>query len=88
MEKRIGVIGIFLTDFSLAEKVNELLHQARNMIIGRMGIPCKDQGIMVISLIVNGTTDEIGALTGRLGRIDGVSVKTGISGHSGGISVK
>ena len=84
MEKRIGVIGVFLTDFSLSEKVNGLLHQYRAIIIGRMGIPCKEQGIMVISLIVNGTADEIGTLAGRLGRITGVSVKTGISEHTDG----
>ena len=88
MEKRIGVIGIFLTDFSLAERVNELLHESRQIIIGRMGIPCKDKGVMVISLIVDGTTDDISTLTGRLGRVGGVSVKSALSGHTGGVSVK
>lgn len=79
MDKRIGVIGIVIEDLSHISEVNEILHQYGNVIVGRMGIPYKERGVNVISLIVDGTTDEIGALTGKLGKIKGLSVKSALS---------
>lgn len=79
MDNRIGVIGIVIEDLSEINKVNDILHQYGNIIIGRMGVPYREKGVNVISLIVNGTTDEIGALSGKLGKIQGLNVKSALS---------
>lgn len=79
MEKRIGVIAIVIEEFESANLVNEILHDFAYIIVGRMGIPYKERGISVISLIVDGGTDEISALTGKLGKIKGVNVKSAVT---------
>lgn len=79
MEKRLGVVAIVVEDLEKAEDVNSVLHEFSNLIVGRMGIPYKDRGVSVISLIVDGTTDEISAMTGKLGKIIGVSVKSALT---------
>lgn len=79
MHKRLGVIGIVIEDLSAAEEVNTVLHDFAQVIIGRMGIPYKERGVSVISVIVDGTGDDISALTGQLGRIRQVSVKTALA---------
>lgn len=76
MEEKIAIIGLFISDLNSATKVNDILHKHGGMIIGRMGVPCKDKGLSVISVIVNGTADDISALSGSLGRLDGVTVKS------------
>ncbi|MBC2581331.1 TM1266 family iron-only hydrogenase system putative regulator [Clostridium sp. DJ247] len=75
MEKRIGVVGIIIENREKAKEVNEILHKYGEIIVGRMGIPYKERDISVISLIVDGTTDEISAMTGKLGKIPDVQVK-------------
>ncbi|NYB75819.1 CopG family transcriptional regulator [Sedimentibacter hydroxybenzoicus DSM 7310] len=79
MENRIGVVGIIIEDLTFIAEVNEILHQYGEIIVGRMGIPYKEKKVNVISLIVDGTTDEIGALTGKLGKLKGLSVKSALS---------
>ncbi len=79
MPKRLGVVGIVIEDLSAAEEVNAVLHGFAHAIVGRMGIPYKERGVSVISIIVDGTGDDISALTGRLGRIRQVSVKTALA---------
>lgn len=79
MDKRIGVVGIVIEDLVHISEVNEILSQFGSIIVGRMGIPYRERGVSVISLIVDGTTDEIGALTGKLGKIIGLSVKSALS---------
>ncbi|MBO7682774.1 MAG: iron-only hydrogenase system regulator [Clostridia bacterium] len=74
--KRMGFIGILVEDLSAADAVNEALSQHGKLIVGRMGIPYRDRGVSVISLVVDGTNDEVSALTGTLGRIPGISVKS------------
>jgi putative iron-only hydrogenase system regulator len=59
--------------------VNEILSKFGDMIVGRMGIPYRERGISVIALIVDATTDELGALTGKLGQIPGVKVKSAVT---------
>ncbi len=83
MEKRVGIIGIVVEESSCAEQVNAVLHDYAELIVGRMGIPYRQRGISVISLIVDGSTDEISALTGRLGRVRGVSVKSMVAKSAG-----
>ena len=79
MNKRIGVIGIVIEDTFQIEEVNHLLHEYSHIIIGRMGIPYRERSLNVISVIVDGTNDDIGALSGKLGKIKGLSVKSALS---------
>jgi putative iron-only hydrogenase system regulator len=83
MPKRLGVVGIVVESTSAAAEINGILHDNAGIIIGRMGIPYRERGVAVISLIVDGNVDEISALTGRLGRVPNTSVKTALSreGH-------
>ncbi|MCT4509049.1 MAG: iron-only hydrogenase system regulator [Tepidibacter sp.] len=79
MNKRIGVVGILVEDRDSIENVNKLLSKHAEIVVGRMGIPYKEKNLSVISIIVDGTNDDIGALTGRLGRLQGVSVKSALT---------
>ena len=82
MEKRIGIIGIVIEDIECTERINAVLHEHANLIVGRMGIPYKERGVSVVSLIVDGSNDDISALTGQLGRISGASVKSMVTKDS------
>ncbi|MBO6302612.1 MAG: iron-only hydrogenase system regulator [Ruminiclostridium sp.] len=75
MDTRVAVIGIIVEKPDSAEKVNAVLHEYSSVIIGRMGIPYRQKGISIISVAVDAPQTEISALSGKLGRIDGVSVK-------------
>lgn len=79
MDKRICVVGIVIENLDNVSVVNNILHDYSVIIVGRMGIPYREKGISVISLIVDGSMDEISAMTGKLGRIHGVTVKTAIT---------
>ena len=63
--------------------MNTLLSDYGSLVLGRMGLPMPNRGISVISLIVEGTTDDIGALTGKLGRLPGVDVKSTLTKYKG-----
>lgn len=79
-ENRLAVVGIVINNREeTAERVNEILSSFGRIIVGRMGIPYKEREISVISLIVDGTNDEIGALTGKLGNIKGIKVKVALT---------
>lgn len=78
-DKRIGVIGIVIENRSVAPEVNTIISQYGEIIVGRMGIPYQEKGVSVISLIVDGTTDAIGALTGKLGALKNVNVKSALT---------
>lgn len=79
MERRLGVIGILVENRDNdAKKINEILSEHSDIIVGRMGIPYRVKNISVISLIVDGSTDEIGAMTGKLGNLKSVKVKTAL----------
>lgn len=79
MKKRIGVVGIVVENMNSTSKLNAILHDHADLILGRLGVPYKEKNIRVIALIVEGTTDQIGALTGKLGNLSGVNVKTALS---------
>ncbi|MDD3654460.1 MAG: iron-only hydrogenase system regulator [Desulfotomaculaceae bacterium] len=79
MDKRIGIIGIVIKDLSCAERINAILHEHAGLVVGRMGIPYRERGVSVITLIVDGSNDEISALTGKLGRVSGAMVKSMIT---------
>lgn len=78
-EKRIAVAAIVIDEQTASEEVNRVLHENSSMIIGRMGIPYRERGISLISVALDAEPDNISRLTGRLGQIKGVSVKTAIS---------
>jgi putative iron-only hydrogenase system regulator len=79
MENRLGVIGMVIEDMEVVSRVNQILSHHSQVIVGRMGIPYRQRGVSVISLIVDGSTDEIGSLTGKLGALKGVSVKSALT---------
>ncbi len=76
METRVALISIIVEDIEAAEKINHLLHNYRQYIIGRMGLPYRPKKISIISIAIDGPMDEISALSGKLGAIPGVSTKT------------
>ena len=76
METRLALIGIIVRDRNSATKINEILHDYGQYIVGRMGVPYKDREIDVISIIVDAPQDEISALSGKLGMLPEVSTKT------------
>ena len=76
MEKRIGCILILIESPDAVPSVNEILSKHNQIILGRQGIPLRDKNLSVISLVVESTTDEVGSVSGQLGRIRGVQVRT------------
>ena len=78
-ENRIGVASIIVEDPGSAREVNDVLHDHSGIIIGRMGIPYRERNVSVISLVLDATSDEISALSGKLGKIKAVSVKAVMS---------
>jgi len=80
MEKRLGFVGIIISDRKAsAPAVNAALTQFGEIIVARVGIPYRERNCCVITLIVDATTDQLGALTGTLGQIPGVSVKAALA---------
>ena len=74
--KRVALIGIIVEKMEATEKLNGVLHEFAEYILGRMGIPCKEKGICIISVAVDAPEDKISALSGKIGMIEGVSAKT------------
>lgn len=72
---RIAVVSILVTDRSVSEKVNGFLSEYSEWILGRMGIPYKEKGVSVLSVVMDAPVEITNALTGKLGRLSGVSVK-------------
>lgn len=79
METRVAVISIIIENPESVEKMNELLHQYSEYIIGRMGIPYRKKGISIISIALDAPQDIINTLSGKIGRLDGVSSKAAYS---------
>ncbi len=78
MEKRIGTIIILIHDTAQAGAVNHILSDYSSLIIGRQGLPSRIQDKSIISIILEATTDEFGALSGKLGRVKNISVKSAV----------
>ncbi len=75
MDRRIAILGIIVEDMDRVERVNELLHEYREYIVGRMGMPYRERGISVISVVMDADTNTVSALSGKLGMTPGVSAK-------------
>lgn len=76
METRIAIISIIIENKDSVEKLNALLHEYNDCIIGRMGIPYREKNVCIISVAIDAPLNRINTLSGRIGKLDGVSVKT------------
>ena len=76
MDTRVAVISIIVENPEVIGTLNELLHEAGNYIIGRMGIPYREKGINIISIAIDAPQDIINTLAGKLGKVEGISAKT------------
>ena len=76
METRVAVMGIIVEKLDSVEALNSLLHEYGQYIIGRMGLPYREKKINIVSIATDAPQDTIAALAGKIGTIDGVSVKT------------
>ena len=79
METRVAVMSIIVEDPDAVESLNALLHSYGQYIIGRMGIPYRERGINIISIALDAPQDAISAMSGKIGNLSGVSVKTAYS---------
>ena len=81
LDTRIAVISIIIEDADSVEKLNAYLHDYGSYIIGRMGLPYRadDRRIHIISIAIDAPQDRIAALSGKIGKLPGVSVKTAYS---------
>ena len=77
--KKIGIIAIIVKDRTVANQIQSVLSDYADIIIGRMGIPEKEHNIQAISVIVEGENERISALSGKLGRINNVAVKSAVT---------
>ena len=80
MEQRIGAVIIVVGEEGDIHRINSIISDHADMILGRQGIPLRDRSTSVISLVLDGNTDRIGSLTGKLGRLPGVKVKSVLAG--------
>ena len=78
-DTRVAVINIIVEEPSCVPAINDILHDAADAIIGRMGIPYREKNISIISVVVDAQQDVINNISGRLGRLSGATVKTAYS---------
>lgn len=79
LETRVAIIGIIVENQEAVDRLNTILHDYSEIIIGRMGLPYRKKNISIISIAVDAPQDVISALSGKLGRLEGVAVKTAYS---------
>jgi putative iron-only hydrogenase system regulator len=80
MEKRIGALIILVDGDADPGQINRIISEHSDLILGRQGIPLRDRSLNVISLVLEGDTDRFGSLAGKLGRLQGVKVKSVVAG--------
>ncbi len=83
METRVAVIGIIVENNDSIDKLNQILHEYGSYIIGRMGLPYREKSISIISIAIDAPLDTISALSGKLGKLPGVSTKAAFSKVTG-----
>lgn len=76
MENRVAVLAIIIKDMESVAPLNDLLHQYGAYIIGRMGVPYRERGVNIISVAMDAPGNVISALSGKIGRLNGVTAKT------------
>jgi len=80
MEARIGAVIVLVSGEADIQGINSIISEHADLILGRQGIPLRDRSTSVISIVIEGDTDRIGSLTGKLGRLPGVRVKSVLAG--------
>lgn len=75
METRVAILGIVVENPDSVGALNDLLHEYSSYIIGRMGVPYKERGISLISIMVDGPADQISSLSGKIGQLSGITSK-------------
>ena len=80
METRIGAVLVLVSEEGDTQRINSIISEHSDLILGRQGIPLRDRSANVISLVMEGDTDRIGSLAGKLGRLEGVKVKSVLAG--------
>lgn len=83
METRVALIGVIVENNDSIDKLNSILHEYGNYIIGRMGVPYRKKGINIISIAIDAPQDMINALSGKIGRLDGINSKIAYSNYIG-----
>ncbi len=78
-ETRVAVMGIIVEDTESTEALNAILHEYGSYIIGRMGVPYREKNINIVSIALDAPQDTISAMSGRIGKLSGISVKTAYS---------
>lgn len=78
-KSRIGVAAVIVEDMDSVREINDVLHSFNDLVVGRLGIPYRERGVSVISVILDGDPDRVSALTGKLGKIKAVTVKAVMS---------
>ena len=78
-EKRVAVISVIVEEPDRVNQINEILHSASDYIIGRMGIPYREKDISIISIVIDAPVNVINNISGKLGRLSGVTAKTAYS---------
>ncbi|MDD3243678.1 MAG: iron-only hydrogenase system regulator [Eubacteriales bacterium] len=76
METRIALLGIMVEDLSSTEQLNQILHEHAQWVVGRMGIPYRERGVCIISVVVDAPQAVISALSGKVGMLPGITIKT------------
>lgn len=79
MDTRVAIMGIIVEKTESAEQLNSILHEYAPYIIGRMGIPYREKNISIVSIAVDAPQDQISAMSGKIGKLPGISVKTAYS---------
>lgn len=79
-ETRVAVMGIIVENMESVAELNRLLHEYGQYIIGRMGIPYREKNINIVSVAIDAPQDTISSLTGKIGKLPGIGVKTAYSG--------
>ncbi|GAA3663745.1 TM1266 family iron-only hydrogenase system putative regulator [Asaccharospora irregularis] len=83
METRVALIGVIVENNDSIDKLNSILHEYGDYIIGRMGVPYRKKGINIISIAIDAPQDMINALSGKIGRLDGINSKIAYSNYIG-----
>ncbi len=76
MEKRVALIGIIVENGESAAQINDILHEYATSVVARLGVPYRERGVNIISIVIDAPQNDISTLSGKLGRLEGVSVKT------------
>ena len=85
METRIALIGMFVYDVDCVRRTTDILHEYAQYIVGRMGLPYRAKGVNIISVTLDAPEPVISALSGKLGQISGISVKSMLAKEARGI---